>query len=90
MLDIKDILCFGLLNMDGFTFLLKVISDRIDLFPFGSVGVPLGQVISLCLLDLLVFFIEERDEGLGWELYFLCRGFFFEHKRNFSAQLNRQ
>lgn len=90
MLDIKDILYFGLLNMDWFTLLLEVISDWIDLLPFGSVGVPLGQVISLCLLDLLVFLIEERDKGLGWELYFLCRGFFFEHKRNFSAQLNRQ
>ena len=90
MLDIKAILCLGLLNMDGFTLLLEVVSDRIDLLPFGLVGVPLGQVISLCLLDFLLFLIEERDEGLGWELDFLCRGFFFEHERNFSAQPNRQ
>ena len=90
MLDIKAILCFGLLKMDGFTLLLEVISDRIDLFPFGLVGVSLGQVISLRLLDLLVFFIKERDGGLGWKLDFLGGGFIFEHKRNFSAKLNWQ
>ena len=90
MLDVETILCFGLLNMYGLTLFLEVVGDRVDLLPFGLVGVSLGQVISLCLLDLLVFFIEERDGGLGWKLDFLGRGFIFEHKRNFSAKLNRQ
>ena len=66
MLDIKTILCFGLLNMDGLTLLLEVVSDWVDLLPFGLVGVTLGQVVILRLLDCLVCFVEEGDGGLRW------------------------